>query len=90
MTNREAFNKYLRQEIEEAIKCVENMSNEELVERLRKYPNFQITKEVGHELNYYMYNWFAEHGNGHKPDNWKGLDDWAKWLSLDSESEWKE
>lgn len=75
MTNREAFNKYLRDEIEEKIRAVERMGNQELMDRLGEYPDFKISSEIKRELNYF---WFTKIGK--KPDWWEGSKSMVKWL----------
>ena len=54
MTNRDAFNKYIRDELENKIRCVESMSNEELVDHVWKYTGYRIESRVGDELCYYQ------------------------------------
>ena len=84
MTNREAFNKYLRNEVERMVAYVESMSNQKLVETIRDTQNFRVEAVVGEMLNEFMTDWF-----GRKPDNWKGYDSWVKFLELDNEGKWE-
>lgn len=42
MTNREAYNQFIREKVEEQLAYMENMSNEELVDYTVKYPGYHI------------------------------------------------
>ena len=50
MTNREAYNQFIREKVEEQLAYMENMSNEELVDYIVKYPGYHIEVELGDML----------------------------------------
>lgn len=50
MTNREAYNRFIREKVEEQLAYMENMSNEELVDYTVKYPGYHIEVKLGDML----------------------------------------
>ena len=50
MTNREAYNHFIREKVEEQLAYMENMSNEELVDYTVKYPDYHIEVKLGNML----------------------------------------
>lgn len=50
MTNREAYNQFIREKVEEQLAYMENMSNEELVDYTVKYPGYLIEVKLGDML----------------------------------------
>ena len=50
MTNREAYNQFIREKVEEQLAYMENMSNEELVDYTVKYPGYHIEVKLGDML----------------------------------------
>ena len=53
MTNREAFNRYIREKAEEQIAYMERMSDEELVDYTIKVPGYHVEVKIGDELCYF-------------------------------------
>ena len=83
MTNRDAFNEYLREELRRQVAGLESKNNQRLVELLKERPEFQIRVDVGRELNYFMYT--NLHG---KPKHWKGTEDQVRWLDMEKGETW--
>lgn len=50
MTNREAYNRFIRERVEEQLAYMESMSNEELVDYTVKYPGYHIEVKLGDML----------------------------------------
>ena len=53
MTNREAFNQWFREEIEEQIKYMEKMTDEELVKYTISTPGYHVEKNIGNAISYF-------------------------------------
>lgn len=50
MTNREAYNSFIRELVEKQLAFMEGMSNEEFVDYTVKYPNYHIEVKLGNML----------------------------------------
>ena len=53
MTNREAFNQYIRMVVERQITYMENMSDEELVQYCIDVPGYNIETNIGDMISYF-------------------------------------
>lgn len=56
MTNREAFNAYIREEIEKQLHYTESMGDDELVNYTCKFPTYRINVVIGSELSVFKLN----------------------------------
>ena len=55
MTNREAFNSWLRMKLEKQIDVFEGMSNEDFVRHIMKYPGTEIHANIMEYYSAYRY-----------------------------------
>ena len=55
MTNREAFNRYMRLEVEKQLKCAETISNNDLVCHSCKYDEYGVHVEVYDKMRWLRY-----------------------------------
>ena len=83
MTNREAFNAYMRCQLENSIKSIEELSDWVFVAWDLKYKDARITKNIHSELNWF---WCTYGGRQFG----KGIDSVVKWLRSDFEGNFPE
>lgn len=53
MTNREAFNQYIRMNVEKQIRYMEAMSDKELVQYTIDHRDYRIAANIGNKLSYF-------------------------------------
>lgn len=53
MTNREAFNLFVREEVERQLRYMEGMNNQGLVDYTIAVPGYHIEKNIGDALRYF-------------------------------------
>lgn len=53
MTNREAFNTFIRMSVEKQLRYMEAMSDEELVQYTIDHPGYHIETDIGDKLCYF-------------------------------------
>lgn len=53
MTNREVFNQLIRMDVEQQIRFMENIEDEELVNITIDHPGYHIETNIGDTLNYF-------------------------------------
>ena len=53
MTNREAFNQYIRMNVENQIRYMEAMSDEKLVQYTIDHRDYRIAANIGNKLSYF-------------------------------------
>ena len=53
MTNREAFNQFIRMDVERQIRFMENIEDEELVKLTIDHPGYHIETNIGKKISYF-------------------------------------
>ena len=53
LTNREAFNQFIRMDVERQIRFMENIEDEELVKFTIDHPGYHIETNIGDKLSYF-------------------------------------
>lgn len=92
MTNREAFNRFIREKVESQLAYIENMSNKELVDYTVQYPGFHIEVTIGNALSLFKCNsagtpvggpskvidWLDSERTEHEEKRWQESVEWNK------------
>ena len=86
MTNREAFNRYVREEIAKQIILMENMSNEELVRYSAENPGYVIRLNIHDAICLFKHNSAGSPvGSQHTVTVWMDSE-----RTIDEEKRWQE